>query len=80
MSVLFGVSGISLGIITGNETIITYDVLVDSLYVCGTRIYIFNFSPRISLTKALFSVNIEALNVFSIVHENMVLHATNSPR
>ena len=51
-----------------------------SLDLCGVIIPSLNFSPRSPITKELFSVMIEALIVCRNVHENMVLHATPSPR
>ena len=76
LSVLFSVTGIA----TGNETGIHSDVLGDPLALCGSIIYILNCSTRSSLTKALFLVIIEDLMFFLNGHENMVLHATPSPR
>ena len=68
------------GIVTGNGTGSTYDVLVSSLDLCITSISRLNCSPRSPLNKALFSVITEALIVYRNWHENMVLHATPSPR
>ena len=75
-SVLFCVSGIT----TSNGTVSTSDVLGYYLALCGTIIYIFNFSPGSPLTKALLLVIIESLIIFRNGHENMVLHANNYPR
>ena len=65
---------------TGNETGSPSDVLGYSLDLCRTIISILNFSPRSPLSKAFFLVTIEALFVCRNGHENMVLHATSSPR
>ena len=63
-------------IATHNETVYPSDVLGDYLSLCGTIIYIIKLSPRITLTKALFLVIIEALIVCRNGNENMVLQAT----
>ena len=67
-------------IANGNLTVSNSDVLGASLAICGTIIYILNCSPSSALTKKFFSVIIEALIVCRNGHENMVLHATPSPR
>ena len=64
----------------GNETGSPSDVLGASLAICGTIISSLNCYNRIPLTKALFLVMIEALIFFRNGHENMVFHATPSPR
>ena len=64
----------------GNENISPSNVLVASLDICGTIISGLNCSPGIPLTRALFSVTIETLIVCMNGHENVVLHATPSPR
>ena len=65
---------------TGNGTGGPSDVLVASLALCVTIIYILNCSPSSTLTKALLLVNIEDLIVYRNGHRNMVLHATRSPK
>ena len=64
----------------GNETGIPSDVLVYSLSLCGTIISSLKCSPRSPITKALFSVTIEALIVYINGHKTMMLYATPSPR
>ena len=73
---LFSVSCIS----TVNETGNPYYFLSAYLALCGTIISILNFSPKSPLIKALLLVIIEALIVCKNSYENMVLHATHSPR
>ena len=75
-SVLFCVSGI----VTGNETVSPSDCLGASLDIFQTIISRLNCSPMIPLTKAFLLVIIEVLVVCSNGHENMVLHATPSPK
>ena len=66
---------------TGSETGSPYDVLGASLDIFVTIISILNCSSIIPLTKdLLLLVIIEALIVCSNGHENIVLHATPSPR
>ena len=64
----------------GNETESPYGILGASLDLCRTIISSLNFSPRSLLIKAFLLLLIEALIVFRNGHENMVLHATHSPR
>ena len=64
---------------TGNETGSPYAFFGGSLDICVIIIYSLNFSPRIPLTKELFSVMIEALIFCRNGHRNMVLHTTSSP-
>ena len=72
---LFCVSEIA----TRNDTSSTSDVLGDSLDICGTIISSLKCSPRIPLTKLLFSAIIEALFFLRNIHKNMVLRATPYP-
>ena len=78
--ILFGISIIYLGIVTGNETSISYDILGDSLDLYCTTTPILIFSPKVLLTNVLLSVNIEALIISINGHENIVLHATTFTR
>ena len=75
-SILFGISGIYLGVVTVNETGITFDVLVYYLYIYGIIISIFNCYPSIPMNKALLSVGTGALIVFMNGHENILFCVT----
>ena len=80
MMILTSMLFCAFGIANGNEIGSPSYVFGASLDLCGTIIYRLNLSPRIPLTKALLSVIIEALIVFSNGYENMVLHAPPYPR
>ena len=75
-SVLFCISKI----VIDNETVITSNILGSYLALCGTIIYILNWSSRSTLTKELFLVIIESLILCRNGHENMVLHETPYPK
>ena len=65
---------------TSIETGSPYDVLGAYLALFGTTISNLNCYHRIPLTKEFLLVTIEALTVCRNGHENMVSHATPSPR